>query len=100
MFLESRWVCSIGCNQKKKDNVLQYSKAILFDGLRNLCRRDAIRENDGPAMLSDWKRYSPEFHTGRHWKYAILSHTILAGKSGRPNGELLPFYALPYGISL
>ena len=66
-------------NKLKDDHVLTYSRAILFDGLRDLCRRDCVRENDGPAIVSDWRLYSPEFYSNNHFKYSILSHNLLAG---------------------
>ncbi|XP_070542604.1 uncharacterized protein [Ptychodera flava] len=51
-------------------------------GLNDLVRRDAVRENDGPAMLEHWKIDSLDFWQKNHFKYMILAHRLISGVSG------------------
>ena len=52
------WTC-VQCNVgdipgASEDAVLQYSRTVMWEGLKDMVARDAIRENDGPAMISLW----------------------------------------------
>ncbi|VDI42943.1 Hypothetical predicted protein [Mytilus galloprovincialis] len=51
-------------------------------GLGHLARRDAIKEHDGPALISNWKVDMVSFHNHHHPKYFILGHRLIAGVSG------------------
>ena len=69
---EGNWYCRSACKSSKKaksrkksksrstvnksdDFKYNYSRAITWTGLNLLCRRDAVREADGEAMMSHWK---------------------------------------------
>ena len=60
-----------------KDGKKEYSRIILWRGLLRLVIRDAIRENDGPRMLSHWRLDMPHFMQWKHPKYSILSARLL-----------------------
>jgi len=62
------------------DHKLEYTKALLWRLLGHMARRDAIRENDGPVMVSLWKIDMLDFHSRNHYKYTILGHRLLAGR--------------------
>ena len=63
------------------DGVLQYSLAATWEGLKDLDQRDAVRENDGPAMISNWAIDITTFINGgpgrkKHNKYLIIGHRL------------------------
>ncbi|XP_038045920.1 uncharacterized protein LOC119720342 isoform X4 [Patiria miniata] len=85
--LPDEWYCSPACkrlgrNQSKSDGVQEYSKALLYEGLCHLAFRDAVREGDGPAILSHWRINTLQFWNSKHLKYFILAHNMLAGVNG------------------
>lgn len=47
-----------------------------------MCRRDAVREADGDAMLSFWKFDLVHLFGNKHPKYVILAHRLLAAVNG------------------
>lgn len=51
-------------------------------GLNLLCRRDAVREADGEAMMSLWKLDLVHFFSTKHPKYVILAHRLLVSING------------------
>ena len=59
-----------------------YSRAIAWCGLQLLCRRDAVREGDGEAMIRNWKYDLLHFFTRKHPKYLILAHRLIASVNG------------------
>ena len=64
------------------DYIYNYSRSLTWCGLNLLCRRDAVREGDGPAMMSHWKLDLVHFFTFRHPKYVILAHRLIASLKG------------------
>ena len=51
----------------------------------DMAQRDAVRENDGPAIISKWAIDNTTFLNGglgqkTHKKYLILGHRLMAGK--------------------
>ncbi|KAH3741064.1 hypothetical protein DPMN_047782 [Dreissena polymorpha] len=95
---KGRWFCTDDCRsmmgkkgkvEKKRQDVRpnvdfkqNYTKSILWCGLNLLCRRDAVREADGQAMLTFWKFDLVHFFWHRHPKYVILAHRPLAAVNG------------------
>ena len=80
------WYCSDACRRKGSDDksldrVHEYSKALTWDGLNHLVRRDAIREGDGAAVLEHWSLDLFQFANNNHPKYVVLAHQLLAGAS-------------------
>ncbi|XP_038045915.1 uncharacterized protein LOC119720342 isoform X2 [Patiria miniata] len=85
--LPDKWYCSLACKRlglkkSKSDGVQEYSRALLYEGLCHLAFRDAVREGDGPAILSHWRINTLQFWNSKHLKYFILAHNMLAGVSG------------------
>ena len=79
------WYCSWSCAEKggvQQDYLRNYSVAVTWYGMLDLCHRDAIREGDGLAMMSIWKIHMPMFWRGNNYKYLIIAHRLLAGISG------------------
>ena len=80
------WFCQDACKTAKKgkrkrgkksadkpeqiyDHIYNYSRAMAWLGLHLLCRRDAVREADGNAMITHWKLYLVHFFASIHSKY-------------------------------
>ena len=64
--------------QKAPDGVLNYSSAILNDGLLMLGLRDAVREGDGPRIIRCWKIMMIYFKHAKHVNYAKEAFRMLA----------------------
>ena len=91
---EDKYYCSIECSQasqKKKrvvvfhatnDHVFQYSRAMLFRGLGERARYDAIRENDGDRIISHWRSDMIDFYNMQHPKYFIEGFHLLTDMNG------------------
>ena len=82
------WYCSPDCQSKsrngqrdKRDSKNAYVRALTFMGLMDLVRLDAVRENDGLAMMSHWRMDMLQFHNRHHPKYVLLAHRLLAGNN-------------------
>lgn len=69
-------------SEPKEDGVYNYVTGLMFVGLMDLVRHDAVRENDVQAMMSHWKLDMILFHNNHHPKYVLLGHRLLAGVSG------------------
>jgi hypothetical protein len=76
--IADEWYCHI-CRPDGQDHLLQYSKAVLFHGLRHLARRQAIRDGNGPVIIDDWRLELIDFWNGRHHNYLKLDHNLLIG---------------------
>ena len=88
------WWCSEKCKEwsqtalhsskrtgnRKLDHVQEYHSAIAWRGLAYFCEVDSERENDGPAMIANWKLNMPQFWARNHYKYLILGHRMLTGR--------------------
>lgn len=64
------------------DSKLEYSRGLLFRGLLQQAIRDAVRENDGPRILTHWKFLMPHFYQWGHPKYFILGTRLLLSVAG------------------
>lgn len=60
----------------------EYTKAVVWKGLSDMVKRDAVRENDGPLMLLYWKMDIAAFANDNHYKYFILAHRLLTSING------------------
>lgn len=93
------WYCQEACKPKKRkgkkgkkkskkdvkpvnDTKYNYSRALCWFGLNLLCRRDAVREADGEAMMSHWRIDLVHFFRTKHPKYLILAHRLIASING------------------
>ncbi|XP_077862791.1 uncharacterized protein LOC102803909 [Saccoglossus kowalevskii] len=77
-----RTTASCCCKNRNHDHVQTYTCALLWRCLSDLTRRDAIRENDGEAMLDHWTFDMLDFWERNHNKYMILGHRLIAGVHG------------------
>jgi len=86
---EGSWFCSTTCRSAVKvrvaeavsdDLVYEYSRRVTWAGLNDMVRRDAVRHNDGPMMLTYWKADLLNFLAYNHPKYFILGHRLIACK--------------------
>ena len=94
---EDAWYCSDSCKERASyvsdpssniDHKAQYSKAIIWYGLVAQCRRDAIREKDGPRMILHWRMDMLWFFELNHPKYFIHGHQLLTDIAGGVSGSL------------
>ena len=89
LILGGKWFCSAECKASKtkeintvvEDFKFNYVRAFTCMGLMDLVRRDAVRENDGKAMMSHWRMDMLLFLNNHHPKYSLLGHRLLAGMS-------------------
>jgi len=76
------WFCSASCSVaggQQTDHVRNYSLAVCWYGLLDLCHRDVIREVYGLAMMTMWRVNMIRFWNGHHNKYLGTGHRLLAG---------------------
>lgn len=59
--------------------MLNHSKALVWEGLNLLVHRDAVREGDGPSMISHWKLDMLQFWNRHHNEYFVTGCQFLAG---------------------
>ncbi|XP_030852129.1 uncharacterized protein LOC100893251 [Strongylocentrotus purpuratus] len=88
--LQEPWYCGDTCalGAENDDPVLNHTKALMYDGLCHLVRREAVREGNGPAMIDDWKADMLHFHEKNHPKYFINGHYLLACVGGFADPQL------------
>ena len=81
-YFQGGWHCSDDCalGAELDDHVLNYTRGLMSEGLLHLAQRDAVREGDGPAVVSHWRLAMPRWWNHGHYKYFIISHHFLAGK--------------------
>ncbi|XP_072022093.1 uncharacterized protein [Amphiura filiformis] len=92
------WFCSKACEadskKKKKDVQIkvdgkrQYARGIISAGLKAICRRDAVHENDGLRIIRHWKEDLLQFHVQKHPKYLNLGTHMLLCVSGAVSERL------------
>ena len=56
------------------------SKAIMFEGLMYMARKDAVRKGDGPAMVDNWQMSIPFLWDRIHPHYMTNGHYMLSCK--------------------
>ncbi|XP_078025695.1 uncharacterized protein LOC117260601 isoform X1 [Epinephelus lanceolatus] len=71
----AKWWTQVG-----RERILSLTKALMWEGLNHLARKDAVREGDGPAMLESWKMDLIQFWSRSHPKYFIIAHNMLTSK--------------------
>ena len=60
------------------DSVTEYRCSLIWRGLGDMVRREAVKTNDGEAMIRHWRYDLPEFFKLGHTKYTILAHRLLS----------------------
>ncbi|KAK5917352.1 hypothetical protein CgunFtcFv8_012249 [Champsocephalus gunnari] len=79
------WFCSSSCSMGaggEEDFLLNYTKAVLWEGLNHLARRDAIREGDGDAMTDFWRTDMVLLWSRKHMQLFNSSHQLITGIEG------------------
>ena len=81
--ITATWYCSEMCfiASDADDHVLNYTKALVWEGLYNMARRDAIKEGDGEAMTDFWKMDMVLFWARKHLKDFTTCHRMLTGRT-------------------
>ena len=100
---EGDWYCSEDCKlsatsargKKKKSTVdrfsdgkKDYANHLIWRGLNNIARHDAVTENDGMRMIRHWRFDMFDFFEKNHPKYLIFEIQLLANLSGLYLNEL------------
>ncbi|CAC5398328.1 unnamed protein product [Mytilus coruscus] len=66
----------------------EYVEGLLWRGLNEIIRHDAIKENDGIRMFRHWKADLPDFYENNHPKYLIYAHRLLINVAGATSPRL------------
>ena len=89
-----KWYCCKKCEKQscpKKtsklaidfvDHKIEYAKCLLWHGLNEMCRYDALKENDGQRIICHWKFDLLSFFEENHNKYFIYAVRLLSNVSG------------------
>lgn len=98
---DGKWYCSDDCrNPKPKkrgrkavvdklfDGKRNYAIAVMWRGLNQRVRHDAIRENDGPRMIMHWKFDMLQYIQMNHPKYFLIGHRLLSATHGAMSTRL------------
>ena len=99
---KGKWFCSDNCQQqalkpkrmtvaerlKGTDGSKEYVRLLLWNGLNDMVRKDAVRENDGLRMIRMWKFDLLYFFRHNHPKYFILAHRLLTNINGGASARL------------
>ncbi|XP_064615651.1 uncharacterized protein LOC135479677 [Liolophura sinensis] len=64
------------------DFKFRYNTALAWRGLNLLCRRDAVREGDGDAMLSYWVMDLVDFYRTGKFESVTSAHRLLSSVNG------------------
>ncbi|XP_053403746.1 uncharacterized protein LOC123554765 isoform X2 [Mercenaria mercenaria] len=86
--LPETWYCCHECElcadkaAEDIDGKFEYVKTVIWRGLSDMIRRDAVRKNNGPMMALYWKVDMLEFARYNHTQDLILAHRLIASLSG------------------
>jgi hypothetical protein len=64
------------------DRRYEHTMALLWHGLNYKIRVDAIRENDGPRIITHWRFDLIDLFNKHHPKYVIMAAKLLLNVSG------------------
>ncbi|KAK2826840.1 hypothetical protein Q5P01_021054 [Channa striata] len=78
------WFCSELCllAADGEDFLLNYTKAVVWEGLYHMARRDAIQEGDGDAMTDFWRMDLILLWNREHLQLFNSGHQLLTGIEG------------------
>ncbi|XP_076604643.1 uncharacterized protein LOC143331540 isoform X2 [Chaetodon auriga] len=81
---QTPWFCSESCSRASdgEDFLFNYTRAVVWEGLYHMARRDAIQEGDGDAMTDFWKMDLVLLWTRRHLQLFNSSHQMITGVEG------------------
>lgn len=82
------WFCSESCSAAAEgdDFVLNYTRAVVWEGLYHLARRDAILEGDGDAMTDFWRTDLVLLWSREHLQMFGSAHRLLTGTTQNGGG--------------
>ena len=88
------WFCSQSCKKysegksfkkfgkiSEPDRKFEYTKALVWRGLNDMIRHEAVGRNDGRMMTLYWKMDMMSFCQRNHHKYFKLAHSLIAGNT-------------------
>nr|XP_033499074.1 uncharacterized protein LOC117267333 isoform X1 [Epinephelus lanceolatus] len=81
---QTPWFCSESCSMASdgEDFLLNYTRAVVWEGLYHMARRDAIQEGDGEAMTDFWKMDLVLLWTRQHLQLFNSGHQMITGIEG------------------
>ncbi|XP_042338790.1 uncharacterized protein LOC121939952 [Plectropomus leopardus] len=89
---QTPWFCSESCSESHsesrpaasdgEDFLLNYTRAVVWEGLYHMTRRDAIQEGDGDAMVDFWKMDLVLLWTRQHLQLFNSAHQVVTGMEG------------------
>ncbi|XP_014678940.1 PREDICTED: uncharacterized protein LOC106818780 [Priapulus caudatus] len=95
---DGKWYCCISCHTSAESPTLDYqgpvdvkrlyTSRLMWRGLNQKVRRDAIRENDGHRIILHWKFDMLEFFNNHHPKYFLFGHKLLSAVHGAVSERL------------
>ena len=101
---DDKWYCSEECRFAKSkrgksgkrrttsssltDHKRDYALMVMYRGLNQKVRRDAIRENDGELMIRHWKFDMLQFFDKHHPKYFLQGQRLLSAVNGAVSPRL------------
>ena len=71
----------MSCGSDGEDFLLNYTRAVVWEGLYHMARRDAIQEGDGDAMTDFWKMDLVLLWTRDHLQLFNKGHQMITGTS-------------------
>lgn len=69
-----------------EDFLFNYTRAVVWEGLYHMTRRDTIQEGDGDAMMDFWRMDMVLLWSRQHLQLFNSSHQMITGTS--PRGSL------------
>ncbi|XP_026196227.1 uncharacterized protein LOC113148669 isoform X1 [Anabas testudineus] len=81
---QTPWFCSESCllAADGEDYLLNYTRAVVWEGLYHMARRDAIQEGDGEAITDFWRMDLVLLWTREHLQLFNSGHQLLTGIEG------------------
>ncbi|XP_070697913.1 uncharacterized protein [Pempheris klunzingeri] len=78
---QTPWFCSESCSTAAdgEDFLFNYTRAVVWEGLYHMTRRDAIQEGDGDAMTDFWKMDLVLLWTRQHLQLFRSGHQMITG---------------------
>ncbi|XP_044023797.1 uncharacterized protein LOC122862399 isoform X3 [Siniperca chuatsi] len=78
---QTPWFCSESCSKAAdgEDFLFNYTRAVVWEGLYHMARRDAIQEGDGDAMTDFWRMDLVLLWTRQHLQLFNSSHQMITG---------------------
>ncbi|XP_067335672.1 uncharacterized protein [Channa argus] len=81
---QTPWFCSESCllAAEGEDFLLNYTRAVVWEGLYHMARRDAIQQGDGDAITDFWRMDLVLLWNREHLQLFNSGHQLLTGIEG------------------